>query len=148
MLSSIGFLLLPKLKTVDHYSGQRSQDFKVSVSSPMAESHSNWFIGVLALQLRLGKILLTFFVVLTLYSQRCCAHHTPKNGLITTLVPLWLPVRGLHILKIALRIIQHISKSIQNKKKSTKVLPRRNCKAKTPLNQLECDSAIGLLTLT
>ena len=23
-------------------------------------------------------------------------------------------------------------------------MPRRNCKAKTPLNQLECDSAIGL----
>ena len=22
--------------------------------------------------------------------------------------------------------------------------PRRNCKAKTPINQLECDSAIGL----
>ena len=33
---------------------------------------------------------------------------------------------------------------IQYRKKPTKIWPRLNCKAKTPLNQLECDSAIGL----
>ena len=42
------------------------------------------------------------------------------------------------------RITQHIPKSIRNKEKPTKVLPRQNCKAKTPLNRLECDSSIGL----
>ena len=47
-------------------------------------------------------------------------------------------------LRLQERITQHIPKSIRNKQKPTKVLPRRNCKAKTPLNQLECDSAIGL----
>ena len=47
-------------------------------------------------------------------------------------------------LRLQKRITQHISKSIRNKEKPTKVIPRRNCKAKTPLNQLECDSAIGL----
>ena len=47
-------------------------------------------------------------------------------------------------LRLQERINQHIPKSIRNKKKRTKVLPRRNCKAKTPLHQLECDSAIGL----
>ena len=41
-------------------------------------------------------------------------------------------------------VIQHIPRSIRNKKKPTKVLLRRNCKAKNPLNQLEWDSAIGL----
>ena len=47
-------------------------------------------------------------------------------------------------LRLLERITQHIPKSIRNKEKPTKVLPRRNCKTKTPLNQLECDSAIGL----
>ena len=47
-------------------------------------------------------------------------------------------------LKLQERITQRIPKSIRNKEKPRKVLPRRNCKAKTPLNQLECDSAIGL----
>ena len=42
----------------------------------------------------------------------------------------------------------YFQKAFKNKKKVNKILPRRNCKAKTPLNQLECDSAIGLLTLT
>ena len=45
------------------------------------------------------------------------------------------------------RITLHFPKSIRNKEKPPKVLPRRNCKAKTPLNQLECDSAIRLLLL-
>ena len=39
---------------------------------------------------------------------------------------------------------KHISKSIRNKENPTKVLSGRNCKPKTPLNQVECDSAIGL----
>ena len=47
-------------------------------------------------------------------------------------------------LSLHVRIIQHIPKSIRNKEKPSKVLPRRNCKAKTLLNQSECDSAIGL----
>ena len=47
-------------------------------------------------------------------------------------------------LRLQERITQHIPKSIRNKEKPTKVLPRRNCKTKTPPNQLECDSAIGL----
>ena len=47
-------------------------------------------------------------------------------------------------LRLQERITQHIPKSIRNKEKPTKVLPRRNCKAKTPLHQMECDSAIGL----
>ena len=47
-------------------------------------------------------------------------------------------------LRLQERITQHIPKSIRNKEKPTKVLPRRNCKTKTSLNQLECDSAIGL----
>ena len=42
------------------------------------------------------------------------------------------------------RINQHIPKSIRNKENPTKVLPKRNCKITTPLNQLDCDSAIGL----
>ena len=36
------------------------------------------------------------------------------------------------------------AESILNKEKPTKVLPRQNCKVKTPLSQLECDSAVGL----
>ena len=51
-------------------------------------------------------------------------------------------------LRLHKRIIEHIPKSIQNKKKPTKVLPWRNCKAKSPLYQLECNSAIGLHALT
>ena len=47
-------------------------------------------------------------------------------------------------LRLHERITQHIPKSIRNKEKPTKVLPRRNRKANTTLNQLECDSAIGL----
>ena len=47
-------------------------------------------------------------------------------------------------LRLQERITQRIPKSIRNKETPTKVLPRRNCKAKTSLNQLECDSAIGL----
>ena len=47
-------------------------------------------------------------------------------------------------LRLQLRITQHIPKSIRNKQKPTKVLSRQNCKANTTLNQLECDSAIGL----
>ena len=47
-------------------------------------------------------------------------------------------------LRLHERITQHIPKSIRNKEKPTKIWPRRNCKAKTPLNQLECDLAIGL----
>ena len=41
-------------------------------------------------------------------------------------------------LRLQERITQHIPKSIRNKEKPTKLLPRRNCKTKTPLNQLEC----------
>ena len=48
-------------------------------------------------------------------------------------------------LRLQERITQHIQKSIRNKEKPTKVLLRRDCKAKIPLNQMECDSAIGLL---
>ena len=54
-------------------------------------------------------------------------------------------MRRSHILKTT-GDIQHIFKSIRNKEKP-KVRPRRNCKAKTPLNQLECDSVIGLRLL-
>ena len=50
---------------------------------------------------------------------------------------------GRTFLKLQERITQHISKSIRNKQKPTKVLPERNCKAKTFLNQMECDLAIG-----
>ena len=50
-------------------------------------------------------------------------------------------------LRLQERIAQHIPKSIRNKEKPTKVLPRRNCKAETLLNQLERDSAIGLRLL-
>ena len=50
-------------------------------------------------------------------------------------------------LRLQERITQHNPKSIRNKQKPTKVLPRRNCKAKTPLNQLGCDSVIGLYLL-
>ena len=47
-------------------------------------------------------------------------------------------------LRLQDRINQHIPKSIRNKENPTKVLPKRNCKITTPLNQLDCDSAIGL----
>ena len=47
-------------------------------------------------------------------------------------------------LRLQERITQHISKPIRNKEKPTKVLLEQNCKVKTPLNQLECDLAIGL----
>ena len=39
---------------------------------------------------------------------------------------------------------QHIPKSIRNKENPNKVLPKRNCKIATSLNQQDCDSAIGL----
>ena len=51
---------------------------------------------------------------------------------------------GRTFLRLQERITQHIPKSFRNKAKPTKVLPRRNRKAKIPLNQLECDSAIVL----
>ena len=47
-------------------------------------------------------------------------------------------------LRLQDRINQHIPKSIRNIENPTKVLPKRNCKITTPLNQLDCDSAIGL----
>ena len=47
-------------------------------------------------------------------------------------------------LRLQERIIQHIPKPIRNKDKPTKALPRRNCEAKTLLNQLECDSTTEL----
>ena len=78
-------------------------------------------------------------------AQGCCAHHTTKLGctyqhvcssdcLYVGSIPLGLKER----------ITQHISKQIRNKETPTKVLSRRNCKAKIPLKHLECDSAIGL----
>ena len=42
------------------------------------------------------------------------------------------------------RINQNISKSIRNRENPTKVLPKHNCKITTPLNQQDCDSAVGL----
>ena len=47
-------------------------------------------------------------------------------------------------LRLQDRINQHIPKSVRNKENPIKVLPKRNCKITTPLNQLDCDSAIGL----
>ena len=47
-------------------------------------------------------------------------------------------------LRLQERITHHIPKSIRNKEKPTKILPRRNCKANSSLNQFECDSVIGL----
>ena len=41
------------------------------------------------------------------------------------------------------KINQHIPKSIRNKENPTKVLPKRNCKITTPLNQRDRDSATG-----
>ena len=55
------------------------------------------------------------------------------------------PVRGSHILKDYMReSLNTFPNQFETKKSQQKVLPRQNCKAKTPLNQLECDSAIGL----
>ena len=45
--------------------------------------------------------------------------------------------------KIMSAQMEHLP-SLFHEEKTTKALPRRNCKAKTPLNQLECDLAIGL----
>ena len=42
---------------------------------------------------------------------------------------------GLTSLRLQDRINQHIPKSIRNKENPTKVLPKRNCKITTPLNQ-------------
>ena len=42
------------------------------------------------------------------------------------------------------KINQHFPKSIRNKGNPPTVLPKRNCKITTPLNQQDCDSAIGL----
>ena len=42
------------------------------------------------------------------------------------------------------KINLHVPKSIRKKENPTKVLPKRNCKITTPLNQQACDSAIGL----
>ena len=47
-------------------------------------------------------------------------------------------------LRVQDRINQHFPKSIRNKQNPIKVLPKRNCKTTTPLNQLDYDSAIGL----
>ena len=47
-------------------------------------------------------------------------------------------------LRLQEKINQHIPKSIRNKEKPTRVLPQQNCKAKTPLKLLECDSAVEL----
>ena len=47
-------------------------------------------------------------------------------------------------LRLQDRINQHIPKSIRNKENLTKVFPKRNCKITSPLNQQDCDSAIGL----
>ena len=47
-------------------------------------------------------------------------------------------------LRLQDRINQHIPKSIRDKENPTKVLLKRTCKITTPLNQLDCDSAIGL----
>ena len=47
-------------------------------------------------------------------------------------------------LRLQDRLNQQIPKSIQNKGNPTKVLPKRNCKSTTPLNQQDCDSAISL----
>ena len=50
-----------------------------------------------------------------------------------------------HVGRTSLRLQErNHSTHSQINEKPTKVLPRRNSKAKTPLNQLECDSAIGL----
>ena len=38
----------------------------------------------------------------------------------------------------------HSKNQFEIKENPTKVLPKRNCKIATPLNQLDCDSAIGL----
>ena len=47
-------------------------------------------------------------------------------------------------LRLQDRINQHNPKSIRNNENPTKVLPKRNCKITTPLNQQDCDLAIGL----
>ena len=47
-------------------------------------------------------------------------------------------------LRLQNRINQYIPKSIRNKENPTKVLPKCICKITTPLNQQDCDSAIGV----
>ena len=47
-------------------------------------------------------------------------------------------------LRLQDRINQHVPKSIRNKENPIKVLPKRNYKITTPLNQQDCHSAIGL----
>ena len=51
---------------------------------------------------------------------------------------------GRTFLRLQDRINQHIPKSIRNKENPTKVLPKRNCKITTSLNQQDCDSPVGL----
>ena len=51
---------------------------------------------------------------------------------------------GRTFLRLQDRINQHIPKSNRNKENPTKVLPKRNCKNTTPVNQQDCDSGIGL----
>ena len=75
-----------------------------------------------------------------LNSQGCCAPHqkawSSTNTCAAVIVSRWdaHPTTGENH--------STLSKSVQNKK-PTKVLPGSNRIAKTPLNQLKCDSAIG-----
>ena len=42
------------------------------------------------------------------------------------------------------KLFNTFPKQFETKKKPANILPRHTCKAKTPINQLDCDSAIGL----
>jgi len=61
--------------------------------------------------------------------------HVPTNQqsmvVLSTPVPLRLPVRGPNSLRLLDRNNQHIPKSIRNNQNPTKLLPKRNCKEKS-----------------
>ena len=69
---------------------------------------------------------------------------TLKLGSIPLCLPLRLSVSWSYMLKIAGEIHPTNSQINSKQEKPTKILPIRNCKAKTPPNQLEYDSAFGL----
>ena len=90
------------------------------------------------------KILPSIHKDATLNSQRCCAHHTTKLSRVPISAPLWLSVRGLHILKITGENHSTHSPINSKQRKTNKSSAWTKLKSQDFLNQLECDSAIGL----
>ena len=70
-----------------------------------------------------------------------------KLGCIPTRVPLGLSVRGSHILRITEKNHSTYYQINSKQKKANKSYAKTKLQSQNSLNQLECDSAIGLLLL-